>query len=155
MAILDETNEFADRLSLALGGPTTNNVGDAIDIHRATTDPNTLRELGAVEAPYLVIVMTTSATSSGNAVLQFRLVSDDTAATSLTTATVHATSAPWPTALLTKGRPVMVQRLPAGPYERFLRIQQITTEAVITGGAFSAYLTDDPSIFRLYVDGVL
>ena len=98
--------------------------------------------------------LATAATSGGAATLQVRLVSDDTATPSTTTATVHATSAAIAVASLTAGSTVMVTRLPSGSYERYIGIQQITGTAAFTAGAVDAFLTSDPGLWRAYGDNV-
>lgn len=151
--ILDDRLEFADALALNTGAAGTYNLGDVVDIKSATIDPNTLRDLEGSEM-YLVVRVATAATSAGAATLQVRLVSDDTSTPSTTTATVHATSATFALASLTAGATVMATKLPAGSYERYVGIQQITGTAAFTGGAIDAFLTSEPALWRAYADNV-
>lgn len=151
--ILDDRLEFADALALNTGAAGTYNLGDAIDTKSTTIDPNTTKDLEGSEM-YLVVRIGTAATSGGSATLQVRLVSDDTATPSTTTATVHATSAAIPVASLTAGATVMVTRLPSGSYERYVGIQQITGTAAFTAGTLDAFLVSDPALYRAYGDNV-
>lgn len=151
--ILDDRLEFADALALNTGAAGTYNLGDQIDLRAPTISPNVLVDLESTEM-YLVVRVATTATSGGAATLQVRLVSDDTATPSTTTATVHATSAVFALASLTAGATVMITKLPSGSYERYVGIQQITGTAAFTGGALDAFLTNEPSIWRAYADNV-
>ena len=151
--IIDDRLEFADATALNTGAAGTYNLGDVIDTKSTTIDPNTTKDLEGPEM-YLVVRIGTAATSGGSATLQVRLVSDDTATPSTTTATVHATSAAIPVASLTAGATVMVTRLPSGSYERYVGIQQITGTAAFTGGTLDAFLVSDPALYRAYGDNV-
>lgn len=151
--LIDERTEFADATALNTGAAGTYNIGDVIDIKSAAIDPNTLKDLGFSEL-YLVIKVATAATSGGAATGQFRLVSDDTATPSTTTATVHYTSAAIPVASLTAGATIAVVKLPSGSYERYIGVQQITGTAAFTAGAVDAFLTADPAVWRAYGDNV-
>lgn len=151
--ILDEYTEFCDATALNTGAAGTYNVGDVIDTKSTAIDPNTTKDFGFSEV-YLVIRVATAATSGGSATGQFRLVSDDSATPSTTTATVHYTSAAIPVASLTAGATVAVVKLPSGSYERYIGIQQITGTAAFTAGAIDAFLTSDPNAWRAYGDNV-
>lgn len=154
--ILDERNEFADATALNTGAVGTYNIGDVIDTQgQAIGTANLTRDIGlATDCLWLVIRVATAATSGGSATGQFRLVSDDTATPSTTTATVHYTSAAIPVASLTAGATIAVVCLPSGAYERYLGIQQITGTAAFTAGAIDAFLTMDPIAWKAYADNV-
>lgn len=154
--ILDERTEFADALALNTGAAGTYNIGDVIDTQGQTIGTaNLTRDLGvSTDCLWLVIRVATAATSGGAATGQFRLVSDDTATPSTTTATVHYTSAAIPVASMTAGSTIAVVCLPSGSYERYLGIQQITGTAAFTAGAIDAFLTADPAVWRAYADNV-
>lgn len=154
--ILDERTEFADATALNTGAAGTYNVGDVVDTRgSAGVNPNLTVDLGtAVDDLYLVVRVATTATSGGSATGTFRLVSDDTATPSTTTATVHAVSATFAVAAMTAGTTLMVTKLPSGSYERYLGIQQITGTAAFTAGAIDAFLTNDPNLWRHYADNV-
>ena len=151
--LMDDRLEFADAAALNTGAAGTYNVGDVIDTRAASIDPNVTKDHEGSEM-YLVVRVATAATSGGSATLQVRLVSDDTATPSTTTATVHATSAAIPVASLTAGATVMITKLPAGSYERYIGVQQITGTAAFTAGAVDAFLVSDPAIYRAYADNV-
>ena len=151
--ILDDRLELADATALNTGAAGTYNLGDVFDTRSTTIAPNVTSDLEGAEM-YLVVRVATAATSGGSATLQVRLVSDDTATPSTTTATVHSTSAAIPVASLTAGTTVMVTKLPSGSYERYVGIQQITGTAAFTGGALDAFLVSDPAIYRAYADNV-
>jgi len=154
--ILDERTEFADALALNTGAAGTYNLGDVIDTQGTTIGTaNLTRDLGiSTDCLWLVIRVSTAATSGGSATGQFRLVSDDTATPSTTTATVHYTSAAIPVASMTAGSTVAVVCLPSGAYERYLGIQQITGTAAFTAGAIDAFLTANPAVWKAYADNV-
>jgi hypothetical protein len=152
--IIDERTEFCDATALNTGGAATYNVGDVIDTKSATTDPNTLKDLGAAGDLWLIVRVATTATSGGSATGTFRLVSDAVATPDTSTATVHVTSATIPVASLTAGTTILAVPLPSGSYERYLGIQQITATAAFTAGAIDAFLTADPAIWRPYADNV-
>jgi hypothetical protein len=151
--LMDDRLEFADATALNTGAAGTYNIGDVIDTRAATIDPNVTKDHEGSEM-YLVVRVATAATSGGAATLQVRLVSDDTATPSTTTATVHATSAAIALASLTAGATVMVTKLPSGSYERYIGVQQITGTAAFTAGAVDAFLVSDPAIWRAYADNV-
>jgi hypothetical protein len=154
--IIDKRTEFADAVALNTGAAGTYNIGDVYDSRgSAGVNPNTLVDLGtATDDLYLVVSVSTTATSAGSATGTFRLVSDDSGAPSTTTATVHAVSATFAVAAMTAGTTLMAVKLPAGSYERYLGIQQITGTAAFTAGAIDAFLTNDPTLFRAYADNV-
>ena len=156
--ILDDRLEFADATALNTGAAGTYNIGDVIDTHGPTighgSGQNIVRDLGADGELYVVARIATSATSGGSATLQLRVVSDDTATPSTTTATVHATSAQFALAALVAGATIMVARLPSGSYERYVGVQQITGTVAFTGGAVDVFLVSDPTIWRAYADNV-
>lgn len=153
--IIDDRTEFADATALNTGAAGTYNVGDVVDLQgQAIGTANLTRDLGSHDPVYLVVRVATTATSGGAATLQVRLVSDDSATPSTTTATVHYTSAAIALASLTAGATVCVTPLPSGSYERYMGIQQITGTAAFTAGAIDAFLTDDPNLWRAYADNV-
>ena len=152
--ILDERNEFCDATALNTGGVATYNIGDQIDTQGQTIGAaNLTRDLGVSADLFLVLQMAVSA-AGASAVGQFRLVSDDTPTPSTTTATVHFTTAAIPMVTLAAGYRIAVVQLPAGSYERYLGIQQITSGAAFSAGAIDAFLTSDPSLWRAYADNV-
>lgn len=152
--ILDDRAELGTALALNTGAPGTYNLGDTIDLQGppTITGGNSTRSLPGA---FLVVMVSTAATSGGAATLQLRLVSDDSSTPSTSAATVHAMSGPIPLAALAAGRMawcVSVDGLPN--CRRYLGLQQITGGAAFTGGAVSMFFTDSPSLPRSYADNV-
>lgn len=145
--IMDKLTEFCDGVALNTGAAGTYNIGDVIDLEA-------VRDLGQGNPIYLVISVSTTATSAGAATGQFRLVSDSTATPSTSTATVHATSAAHAVANMSAGASLFVIALPmeGSAYERYLGIQQITGVAAFTAGNVDAFLTMNPSAYKAYPD---
>ena len=157
MAILDETNEFADAVSVAAVASTIN-VGDVID----TT---VVRDMGNGEPIYLVISVDTEVITAGAAgTITFQLISDSiTTPATDGTATVHYQSAAFVTddaaanaaELDTGGVPVVIALPWQGvPYERYLGVQAVIGTTTITAGAVNAYLTLVPPRWVAYPDAV-
>jgi hypothetical protein len=151
--ILDERTELCDATALNTGGAGTYNIGDQIDT-QGQVRTNLTRDLGTSSDLYLVARMVTNATSGGSATLTLRLVSDDTATPNTSTASIHVVSPTFAVAALTAGTTIMVQKLPAGQYERYVGVQQITGTAAFTGGTVDVFLTDDPSLWTAYADAL-
>lgn len=153
--ILDERTEFADATALDTGAAGTYNIGDVVDTRgSAGVNPNATRDLGVSADLWLIVRAAADATSGGSATLQVRLVSDDSATPSTTTATVHAVSPAIAVADIKAGTTILATKLPSGSYERYLGIQQITGTAAFTAGAIDAFLTNDPNLWRHYADNV-
>lgn len=147
--IMDEFNEFCDATALNTGAAGTYLIGDVIDLETAGID------LGAGEDLYLVARVATTATSGGSATLDLQLASDAQAAIATNgTATVHVQSGSKAVASLTAGTDVLVTRLPAGEYERYLGILQVTGTAAFTGGALDVFLTKDINAWKAYANAI-
>ncbi len=151
--LLDDRLEFADALAMNTGAAGTYNVGDVIDTRSLPIDPNVTKDLEGSDL-YLMIQIDTTATSGGSATAQFRLVSDDIATPDTSTATVHWTGPAIPVATLVAGYRYACVKLPAGSYERYVGIQQITGTAAFTAGKINAFLVSDPALWRPYADNV-
>lgn len=151
--ILDDRLELCDAQALNTGGAATYNIGDVIDTRAASIDPNVTKDHEGSEL-YLMIRVATTATSGGSATGTFRLVSDAVATPDTSTATVHFVSATFPVASLTAGTTIAAVRLPAGSYERYIGVQQITATAAFTAGAIDAFLVSDPALWRATADNV-
>lgn len=151
--IFDERTELCDATALNTGAAGTYNIGDVIDT-QGQARTNTTRDLGTSSDLYVVARVATQATSGGSATLTLRIVSDDTATPNTSTASVHMVSPTIPVASLTAGATIMVQKLPAGQYERYVGVQQITGTAAFTAGAVDVFLTDDPSLWTAYADAL-
>jgi len=146
---IDSLTSFATGVALNTGLAGTYNIGDLIDLE-------VVRDIGQGVPLYLVVLVTTTATSGGAATGQFRLVSDATTTISTTTATVHATGAAVAVANMVAGKKMMVIALPMEDpaYERYLGLQQITGTAAFTAGAIDAFLTTNVSAIKSYADAV-
>ena len=141
--ILDKRNEFADALALNTGGAATYLLGDQID--RGAVNPI----IGA-ETLYLVVSVDTAITCGTTGTVAFSLASDDTAAISTTTATIHATSRAWATSAtaIPAGTVLAVIELPrSATYERYLGILQVTGSAAVSAGKVNAFLTSEPALW--------
>ena len=151
--ILDDRCELCTALALNAGAVGTYNLGDVIDTQgQAIGAANTAR---ALPGAYLVVLMSTSATSGGAATAQFRLVSDDISPPSTSTPVVHAGSGPIGLATLTAGRQVFcISCESLQGAKRYLGLHQITAGAAFTGGAVSIFFTSDPSTWRATADNV-
>tara|TARA_R110000823_G_scaffold95257_2_gene207998 strand:+ start:7597 stop:8037 length:441 start_codon:yes stop_codon:yes gene_type:complete len=134
---MDERNEFSD-------GQTCANAASTV-LSTNVIDSSVARDLGNGQPVYLVIQIDTTVTSDGAALIQFRLRSDAAAAIHATTSTSHVDTGAIPKATLVAGYKQVIP-LPLGvTYERFLGIQHIVSGATTTAGAYSAFLTLDPS----------
>lgn len=153
--ILDERTEFCDATALNTGVAGTYLIGDQIDL--SPTGAGVVgRDVGNGDPVYLVITVDTTATSGGAATLQISLASDDTAAISTTTSTIHFTSRVFALASVAAGAVLVCVPLPLeGPaYERYLGILQITGTAAFTAGKLNAFLTHDPAKWYALPDAV-
>lgn len=145
--ILDKRNEFMDAVALNTGAAGTYLVGDVIDTSLVN------RDLGLGADLWVVLRVTTAVTSAGDATVQFKVSSDAQAAIATDgSATDHLTTAAIPKATLVAGYTILAARLPAGTYERYLGILQITGTAALTAGAVDAFLVDDYASWSAYPD---
>jgi hypothetical protein len=95
-------------------------------------------DVGVGEELWLVVQVMTTATSGGAATLVVVLQTDDNS--SFSSATTLYSSSSYAVASLTAGTVLVKIRLPAG-CERYLRVGYTIGTAVLTAGAFSAFLT--------------
>lgn len=143
--ILDTTLETADALELDQGAPGTYLLGLVTNL--GPVEVGEPRELngGADKPLYLVIGMDTAAASEGDATAQFLIVSDAQAAIATDgSATVHAATGAIPVSRLVSGYRVCAMPLPAGEYEQFLGVLQVTGAAAFTAGKVNVFLTMNP-----------
>lgn len=156
--IRDELNVFALDTALDTNGTGDANVGDVIDTRSLGGLGSTLgqlRNLGVNPKPlYFVVIVTTTVLASGGAsTVSFELVSDSTASISEDDSeTSHIKSPFFAKATLVAGFRYIAQ-LPPGDYERYLGVQQDVTDNAVTAGKISAFLTDNPGIYKAYADG--
>lgn len=98
---------------------------------------------------FLVITMTTAATSGGAATVQFSLLSDGDSA--MGTPNVVASTGAIALASLTAGAVVGIIALPVGfSLERYIGLRQTTGVAAFTGGTFDAVITSTPPVRYAY-----
>lgn len=175
--IMDKLNEFVDATattgSVAAAAGTIN-VGNTINILAAGLAP----ELGAGlsgktaintgDEIYLVITVDSADLAAASGIITggvagtiaFRLVSDDSATPSTTTATVHYTSRAFVTGNaasteLPRNTIAVVVQLPCDQnYEQFLGIQAVIGTTTITEGRINAFLTRDARKWKPYQDAL-
>ena len=147
--LVDSRTEMCNAVALNTGSAGSYLIGNQIDI-------GALRDLGQGHPIFLVLRVTTTATSGGNATGTFKLVSDDSAAISPTTSTVHFVSPTFPVASMIAGTTLAVIALPqeGNTYERFLGLLQVTGASAFTAGAIDAFLTLTPPVTKTYPDAV-
>lgn len=149
--ILDELLEFCDATALNTGGAASYLLGDVVDLGAGRSGG----DIGVGEDLWLVIQVSTTATSGGAATGQFHLCSDAQAAIAVDgSATYHLSTAAIAVATLVAGYTVLMARLPAGTYERYLGIVQTTAVAAFTAGAINAFLTKDVAKWKAYADAI-
>lgn len=149
--LIDKSLEFAD--GLAIGGDTGRRLlGDVADL----TTARDIGNLGGGMPMYLVIQVSTTATSAGDATVQFEFVSDAQAAIADDgTATVHAATAAIPVADLTAGKTLLIPLpLEAPEYEQFIGLIANVGTAALTAGAVNAFVTSDAQRWQAYPDAL-
>lgn len=152
--IMDKLTEFCDATSVA-GAAGTALVGSQIDM-------SVLRDVGRGHPPiYLVIQCQTSIITGGAAgTIKFALASDDSAAISTTTSTIHFETGTFVTDgddanELDAGDVIAVVPLPwdgGAPYERYLGILVTIATQTVTAGAIDAFLTLNPQGWKALAD---
>ena len=154
--ILDKRTEFADAVALNTGAAGTYLIGSQLDLSE-------VRDVGNGKEIYLVVTVATGielASSTGT--VAFKLASDDSAAVSTSTSTVHytspefATSTTTDTTTLAAGTVLFAVPLPleGNAYERYLGILQVTGTTAISAGAINAFLTFDVQKWKAYADAI-
>lgn len=144
--IVDSRNEFCDATSLNTGAAGTYLIGSQIDTALANN-------IGAIDDTYLVIQVQTGITAGSAGTVSFSLASDDSAAVSTSTSTVHFTTAAFATSAtaIAAGTVLACVALPKSfNYERYLGILQTTGTAAITAGKIDAFLTQNPAQWAAY-----
>ena len=144
---LDKRSEFCDAAALNMGAAGTYLIGNVMDIGMSGLD------LGQAGNFYLVIQVSTTATSAGNATATFKLCSDTQAAIATNgTAKTHIVTETFTLAGLNIRKTVYAAPLPRGVYDRYLGLLQVTGTAAFTAGGINAFLTTDPNGWRAYPD---
>lgn len=144
--ILDKRTEFADAVALNTGAAGTYLIGSQVDLGVA-------RNVGNGEPLYLVITVDTAITAGASGTVAFSLASDDSAAVSTSTSTIHFTTPAFAVgAGIAAGTVLAAIALPAdgNAYEQFLGILQITGVAAVTAGKINAFLTHDVAKWIAY-----
>lgn len=152
--IMDNTNEFADAVSVAQTAGTYN-LGDVIDM-------TVVRDIGNGQPVYLVVTVDTEIITGGTAgTIQFQLVSDSVTTPSTTTQSIHAISEEYVTddvaandTEMNAGAVPFQIALPVQgqQYERYLGVQYIVATTTTTAGNVNAFLTLDPHGWTAYPD---
>lgn len=150
MSHVDTKAEFSAAQAVTATAISTN----VMDLRGAGLSPNTLQSIGAPAMTYLVITQSAAATAVGAATVTFSLESATDAG--LTTgAVVHYQSGAIGKAALTAGARTVCVPLPADSnYKEFLGIRYTVATGPLTAGAFNAFLTLDPNMWRAFEDAV-
>lgn len=142
--ILDAYAEFADAQAV-----TSTAISNVMDLG----SDNTLRDIGAGEDVWLVVLTQTTATDSGSdATLTVSLESDSTADLATSATVHHTTGALAFAAFATAGTVLVAIRLPIGEYERYLGVRFTVASGPLTAGKFDAFLTKDYAKYRTYAN---
>lgn len=141
---LDAQTTFSDAQAVTSTAISTN----VIDLGAT----NTLKDIGAGEPVYLVVVTETAATDSGSdATLTVTLESDDNAG--LTSATTHLTTGALAFATFSPDKAVLYAGpIPSGSYQRYIGVRYTVASGPLTAGNFDAFLTRDISAWRAYAN---
>ena len=148
---MDERTLFAEATALSTSGTGLQLVGNVIDL-------GNVRDIGASENIWLVILVTTAVTSGGAATVAFSLASDSTASVATDgSASVHWTGSAIGKATLVAGYEVAKVMIPLEgetAYERYLGILANVGTAALTAGAVTAFLTTRPPVRKIYPNAV-
>ena len=141
--IMDKLLEFADSQSIAAVQSTILST-NVVDLQEA-------RDMGNGQPLYLVIQIDT-AVSGTSSTIQFRLRS---ASIHATTSTGHIDTGAIAEATLVAGYQLVIPLpLEGAVYERYIGVQAIIAVATTSAGAYSAFLTFDPTGNKSYPDAV-
>jgi hypothetical protein len=114
----------------------------------------TPRDIGAGHPIYLIVLVSAAFTSGGAATVNIKLASDDAAAISTTTSTIHWQTGALAYTVLTAGKTFVVA-LPQGlDYEQYLGILVTTAAATTTAGSITAFLSPDPVGWKAFTESV-
>jgi len=147
--IMDKLSEFCDSTALNTGAAGKYLIGDVINLEAG-------RDIGSGQTAWLVVQVDTTVTSGGAATLELSLSSDAQAAIAVDgTETTHMTVGTFAIAEMTAGSVLAVIAIPreGKVYEQYIGVVQTTAVAAFTAGAISAFITEDPSVWRAYPDG--
>ena len=145
--VIDDLLEIADAVAVNTGVAGTYVLGDQVDLQVIG------RDAGAGHPMFFVISVDT-ALASATGTVQFKLVSDSTAALATDgTSTEHWASDNFLAADLPAGK-VIVVPLPSNfpTYERYVGLLQVTGVAAFTAGKINAFFVLDPIGWKAYAD---
>tara|TARA_R110000787_G_scaffold181892_1_gene293887 strand:+ start:2028 stop:2468 length:441 start_codon:yes stop_codon:yes gene_type:complete len=142
--IMDSLLEFADSQSIAATASTILST-NVVNLQEA-------RDMGNGQPLYLVIQIDTAVVGSSSTI-NFRLRSDSTAAIHATTSTSHIETGAIAEAVLVAGYQVVIPLpIEGNAYEQYIGVQAIIGTATTSAGAYSSFLTYDPSGWKAYPD---
>lgn len=146
---LDERTEFCDATQLSTTGTGLRVTGDQIDL-------TTARDIGNGEPVYWCVEVDTAITSTGSATVNFKLVSDGTAALSTAgTSTVHAETGAIAKASLVAGyKTAIAIPMEGNTYERYLGVLIDVGTAKLSAGKINSFLTKDVAKWKAYADAI-
>lgn len=146
--IVDSLLEFvqsADDVIINIGNSL---VGDVVD----TGSTNTLKDLGAGEPLYLVILVTTAFVGSSSTI-KFELCSDSAVGLD-SSKTTHISTPAVAEATMVAGY-TQIYPLPiSATYERYLGIWETVAAGNLSAGAARIFITKDPSKWTAYADAL-
>lgn len=144
---IDKQAEFSDSQAVTVTAISTN----VMDLISNSSGKNALRDIGAGQDVYLVVMTTVAATDvSSDATLVVTLESDSTPDLA-TSATVHFSTGTLAFAAFSPAGTVLAAvKLPKGEYERYLGVRYTVASGPLTAGNFDAFLTTDVDAWRAY-----
>lgn len=148
MAITDKLSTFGLAEALNTGAAGSYILGDALDLQNA-------RDIANGRPLYVVISVSTTATSGGSATGAFSILAA-AADPAITSDNVLLATGAIAVADMTAGDTLAVLALPmegAVAYTQYIGLMQTTAVAAFTAGAINAYITMDPPVWRAYPEG--
>lgn len=135
---------FDDRLMFGENFDLTESTGTYLFTNQI--DLSVVRDIGAGNPLWLVIIITTGVDSSGGtATINFRLRSDDSASIHATTSTAHGETGAIAEASLPQGKQLtLIVPIEGNAFERYLGLQAVIAGEAVTVGTATAYLTPHP-----------
>lgn len=141
--LIDSKLKFA--AAAELGNTGTRKIGKAVPL-------DVRADQGEGYPMYLVVLVSTTATSGGASTLAVELVTADNSALT-TDVEVLFTTPVVALAGLTAGTFLAVIPLPKALYRTYMGLREVVGTANFTGGAVTAFLTQDPPAWRAYAEG--
>lgn len=128
-----------------LGNTGTRKVGKAVPL-------DVRADQGEGYPLYLVVLVSTTATSGGASTLSVELVTADNSALTTNVEVLFATPV-FALADIAAGTFLAMIPIPKALYRTHLGIREVVAGANFTGGAITAFLTQDPPAWRAYAEG--